>query len=76
MNFEKFIQFYLNNKGGVIGAVIGIVFAILVLTINLWRTIFIAIFAIIGYYIGASIFSGNSLLKAILDRFIPPGKIR
>ena len=76
MDFEKITKFYSSNKNGIIGAVIGIIIAVVILCLGLWKTLFIAFFAIAGYYGGTLLEQGKGLLKAIIDKILPPGTYR
>ena len=55
---------------GVAGAVIGVVLAVLLLSIGLWKTLFIALFALIGAVWGG-VKSKRSLLRNIINRCFP-----
>ena len=76
MNLEKCIMFYNRYKGEIAGTAIGFVFAVLVLTIGLLRTLFIILCMSIGYYIGKKAPQSRQYLKDLLDRVLPPGRIR
>lgn len=58
------------------GFIIGIIIAIIVLVIGIFKTVFIAFCALMGYYIGKSITSNNENITNFLDRILPPGMYR
>ena len=55
---------------GAIFAIIGAILALLFMTLGFWRGMFIAIFAALGYFIGASRDKAESI-KSFINRIIP-----
>ena len=49
---EEFLQFIRDYKWRIVGIVGGIVFTILIFTINLWRTLLLALIVGVCYLIG------------------------
>ncbi len=73
---DKFLSIYNAHKGGMNGALIGFIIAVTFLILGFWRTLFIAIFIGIGYYIGKRIYEDKDYIKNLLDRVLPPGTYR
>ena len=76
MNKEKILEYYKLHRGEINGAGIGLALAVLILLIGFLRVLFIAIFVIIGYYIGKKISNDKDYIKNLLDRILPPGTYR
>jgi len=76
MNKEKILEYYKLHRGEINGAGIGLALAVLILLIGFLRVLFIAIFVIIGYYIGKQISNDKDYIKNLLDRILPPGTYR
>ena len=73
---EYILNFYKENTGATWGAFIGLVTAVLILTIGLFRTLFIAIFICIGYYIGKRMSYDKEYIRRFFDKMLPPGTYR
>jgi len=76
MNKDKFIQYYLAHHGGINGALTGFVLSVLVLTIGLFRTLFITACVAAGYFLGKKLSEDSDYIKNLLDRILPPGTYR
>lgn len=76
MSKEKIIEFYRSHCGAVNGALIGFTISVFILVLGFFRTIFIAICVLLGYYIGKKISDDREYLKNLLDRILPPGTYR
>ncbi|AUS96167.1 hypothetical protein CDQ84_04780 [Clostridium thermosuccinogenes] len=76
MDKEKLIQFYMTHRGGINGALTGFVISVLVLTIGLFRTLFIVIFVALGYFLGKKLTEDSDYIKNLLDKILPPGMYR
>ncbi len=76
MNKDSLSSFYSSHKGGINGALIGIVIASILLILGPIKTLIIALFAGIGYYIGKRITDDKDYIKNLLDRILPPGTYR
>lgn len=70
MNKEKLFEYYNGHKGEVIGAGVGLLFALSVLSLGIFRTIFVAACIIIGIYLGKKIYEDRKYLKNIADRVL------
>jgi len=66
------IYIFNKYKGKAVGVISGLIFSILVLTVGIWKTLFILLFVGIGYYIGDKFDKGESFLE-FLDRILPRG---
>lgn len=71
---ERLFELYSDYKGEIIGTVCGLIFALFVIFVGFWKTIFIGLCMLIGYYIGKR-FSNKEELFELLDRILPPGKL-
>ena len=76
MEFEKLTEIYINHRGGIIGACIGLIAAVAILLLGIFKVLFIAILAGIGYYIGKRIHDDKDYIKNLLDKVLPPGTYR
>jgi uncharacterized membrane protein len=76
MSKETILNFYSSHRGEINGAITGIVIAVTVLAIGVFRTLFIAICAGIGYYIGKRLSHDKDYIKNLLDKVLPPGTYR
>ena len=76
MDKDKLLEFYYAHRGGINGALSGLALAVIILLIGFFRTLFIAIFVGLGYYIGKRISEEKDYLKNLLDRILPPGTYR
>lgn len=78
--FEKLLTMLLDKvsgtKMGVVFALVFFVIAILLCIFGFYKTLFIIIFTIIGFFVGAFLFNDKSRFKEILDRILPPGRVR
>lgn len=72
---DKIFEIIVNNHGKVIGCFLGLILAVIILIIGFFRTIFICLLILAGYYIGSKIDNRESL-NEILDRILPPAKFR
>lgn len=52
-------------------AVLGAVLALMLLFLGFWRTVFVALLAAVGYFIGASKNKGEAL-KNVINKCFPP----
>ena len=65
-----------NTKAGALFAFIFFVVAVLICIFGFWKTLFIVLFTLIGFIVGAFLFGDESRFKKLLDRILPPGRIR
>ena len=55
---------------GTLGAMLGVILAVLLLTIGLWKTLFIAVFALIGAWVGG-VRGKTNFIRGIINRSFP-----
>lgn len=67
---QVIINLFNNNRGKCTGVLIGLFIGIFVLTIGFFRTLFLAICILIGYYIGKKIDNKESIIE-IIERILP-----
>lgn len=70
MDFKKYFQIGTPLCGLLFG-LIGVIIAFLFLFLGFWRTVFVALFFAVGYFIGASSDKAESLKKTI-NKWFPP----
>lgn len=66
------IEIFQNNKGKTIGAALGLLIAILSLTMGFFKTLFLVICVLLGYYIGKKIDNKESIIE-VIERILPDG---
>lgn len=76
MNLDKILEFYNSHRGGINGAFAGFLLAISILIFGFFKTLFVAVFVGVGYYIGKKISDDKDYIKNLLDRILPPGTYR
>lgn len=76
MDLEKILIYYEEHRGAILGAAFGLILAILILILGIFKVLFIALFAGVGYYIGKRIHEDKDYIKNLLDRVLPPGTYR
>lgn len=67
---EVLIGIYKNNKGKVIGTAAGLLVAVLMLIIGFFKTLFIVLLMLLGYYIGKKIDNKESIVE-VIERILP-----
>ncbi|MBR1797177.1 MAG: DUF2273 domain-containing protein [Clostridiales bacterium] len=65
-----------NTKAGALSAFIFFIVAVLICIFGFWKTLFILIFTLGGFIVGAFLFGDESRFKKFLDRILPPGRVR
>ncbi len=58
-------------KCGVICALLGAAVALMLLYMGFWRTLFVALLAAVGYFLGATE-NKAGLIKSLINRLFPP----
>lgn len=58
------------------GAIFGFIFALLIVIFGFWKTLFILVMTIIGYFIGVRLFARFDNISELLDKIFPPGFFR
>ncbi len=74
--FVRLLEMLKDRNAGLIGALGGFGLALLLVLFGFFKTLFILIITLIGYFIGVRIFSDKEKLKNFLDKLIPPGRFR
>ncbi|TDT61944.1 DUF2273 domain-containing protein [Fonticella tunisiensis] len=72
MKKEVLLEIFYNNKGKVIGSAIGFILAILAIIIGFFKTLFIAMCVLVGYYVGKKVDNKESIIE-IIERILPDG---
>ena len=73
---SKILEKLSNTKAGWIFAFIFFVIAILLCIFGFFKTLFIILFTMVGFFVGAFLFSDSGRFKRFLDRILPPGRFR
>lgn len=73
---SKIIEKLQNTKAGYIFAFVFFVIAVLICIFGLLKTIFIMIFTLVGFVVGAFFFGDEGKFKKYMDRILPPGRVR
>lgn len=69
---DQLLEMLKRNKGKAIGITLGLIFGILVLSIGLFRTIFLALCVFVGYYFGSKSDKRENFMD-FLDKILPTG---
>lgn len=67
---EVILNIFHNNEGKFIGIIAGLIIAVFILLIGFFKTLFIALCAFIGYYIGKKIDNKESIVE-IIQKILP-----
>lgn len=73
---SKLLEKIGSTKAGAIFAFVFFVIGILICIFGLFKTIFILIFTAVGFFVGSFLFSDESRFKKMLDKILPPGRVR
>lgn len=65
-----------STKSGAIFAFSFFIIGILICIFGLFKTLFILLFTAVGFFVGSFLFSDESNFKKMLDRILPPGRVR
>ncbi|MBO4242685.1 MAG: DUF2273 domain-containing protein [Clostridiales bacterium] len=65
-----------NTHAGILCAAAFFVAGILFCVFGFFKTLFIILFTVVGFFVGAFLFSDMSRFKKFLDRILPPGRFR
>ena len=74
--FVKFFDMLKDKNSGKIGAGIAFVFALFLVIFGFLKTLFIIILTVIGYVVGALLFSDKNKVKDWMDKILPPERFR
>ena len=72
----KFFDMLKDKSSGKIGAGIAFVFALFLCVFGFFKTLFIIILTVLGYVVGALLFSDKDTVKDWMDKILPPGRFR
>ena len=74
--FVKIFDMLKDKNSGKIGAGITFFFALFLVIFGFLKTMFIIILTVIGYVVGALLFSDKDKVKDWMDKILPPGRYR
>ena len=74
--FVKFFNMLKDKNSGKFGAGIAFFFALFLVIFGFLKTMFIIILTVIGYVVGALLFSDRDKIKDWMDKILPPGRFR
>lgn len=69
---EILLDIFRNNRGKCIGAFIGLIIALSAISIGFFKTLFIVICILMGYYIGKKVDNKESIIE-VIERILPDG---
>lgn len=72
---DRLFKFFEKHQWKIICSFIGFVIAVVILIIGFFKTLFITLFIAGGYYLGKKIDNKEDIAE-ILDKILPPGKIK
>lgn len=73
---SKLFEKLRNTKAGVVFAVLFFIVGLLLCIFGFFKTLFIILFSLVGFFVGSFLFSDTSRFKKFLDRILPPGRFR
>lgn len=73
---RRLYKFYRNYRQCINGAAIGLVLGLLIVWLGVFKTLIIAVFTFLGFFIGKKLRQDKDFLKKLLDRILPPGTYR
>lgn len=73
---SKLLEKFENTGAGLICALFFFVVGILICIFGIFKTLFIIVFTAVGFFVGSFLFSDTSRFKRLLDRILPPGRVR
>ncbi|MBN2040414.1 MAG: DUF2273 domain-containing protein [Spirochaetes bacterium] len=69
-NFLNYLKDWINsNPGTAVGVIVGLVLGIFLFTLGIVKTIFLAVFMLIGYWLGRSKDEKNSVIDQVSNFF-------
>ncbi|NLJ95044.1 MAG: DUF2273 domain-containing protein [Clostridiaceae bacterium] len=74
--FSNLFDDFKKGGAGRTGALVAFVFALLLVIFGFWKTLFIIILTLVGYYIGVRYFSDEKSIEKLLNKIFPPGRFR
>ena len=73
---SKIFEKLKNIKAGALFSFFFFVIAVLICVFGLLKTLFIIIFTLAGFFVGAFLLGDENRFKKLLDRILPPGRVR
>ena len=73
---SKLFEKLRNTKAGVVFAVLSFIIGLLLCIFGFFKTLFILLLTLVGFFVGSFLFSDTSKFKKFLDRILPPGRFR
>ena len=73
---RKFYRFYRNNYWGINGALLGLLLGLSLVFLGFFKTIILALFTGLGYFLGRKLQKDKNFFKNLLDKILPPGSYR
>lgn len=73
---SKLLEKFANTSAGILCALLFFVTGILICIFGFFKTLFILLFTAVGFFVGSFLFSDTSRFKRLLDRILPPGRVR
>lgn len=74
--WQQFAESLKNKNPGTIGAVIGLVLALSLVIFGVWKTLFLIVMTVLGYFLGIRYFRNREAFRDLLDKILPPGMFR
>lgn len=74
--FKRKTEWSKSQKSGSVGACVGLGLALALSIFGLWKTLFIMVMTLLGYWVGAQVFKGQENLRSFIDRLFPTGRFR
>jgi uncharacterized membrane protein len=73
---KKFLENLNLHNIAVISALSAFFLGLLLILFGFWKTLFLILITLVGYYFGKKFLSNKEELKKLLDRILPPGRFR
>lgn len=68
MDWMNLKEFYYSHQGAIIGGIIGLIVGIAFLIFGFFKTFFIALCVVLGYYIGKTYSEDKNFIRNLKDR--------
>jgi len=65
-------KFWQERRREIIGGIVGLIIGIIIITLGFFKTIFVILCTVLGYYIGKNVDKKDDILN-LLDKILPPG---
>lgn len=73
---KRLFEMIKDQNVAIISAVAAFILGLLLILFGFWKTLFLIVLTIAGYYFGKAFLSNKEDLKELLDKIIPPGRFR